>query len=67
MRELIGDKDYRVFSGCGVSGIMNQVGDLFSWDAIYSSICNMLERGNGLDSGFADYGIYHDFKNKECK
>lgn len=66
MRELIPDKDYRVPSGCGVCGIMNRAGDLFSGDAIYGSICNMLERGNGLGAGFAGYGIYPEFADLWC-
>ena len=53
-------------SGCGLSGIMNQRGEVFSGETIYRSICNMKERGNGLGSGFAAYGIYPSFKDYWC-
>lgn len=66
MKNLIPDRDYRIPSACGVTGIMNQAGGLFSGEQIYSSICNMKERGNGLGSGFSAYGIYPDFKNLWC-
>jgi len=60
------DRELRIPSGCGVSGIMNQKGKVFSGEAICKSICNMLERGNGLGAGFAAYGIYPEFKNHWC-
>lgn len=63
---LRADRDYKVPSGCGVTGIMSQAGELFSGSVIVSSICNMLERGNGLGSGFAGYGIYPAFKDHWC-
>ncbi|NOZ64050.1 MAG: glutamine amidotransferase family protein [Caldiserica bacterium] len=65
-KKLIPDIDYRVPSACGVTGIMNQKGELFSGDAIYASICNMLERGSGLGSGFVAYGIYPELKDYWC-
>ncbi len=57
---LIGDKDYRVPSACGVSGIMNETGTRFNGEAIISSIALMRDRSNGLGGGFAAYGIYPD-------
>ncbi|MEW6381229.1 MAG: glutamine amidotransferase family protein [bacterium] len=54
------DKDYRVPSGCGVSGIMNEAGERISGDAIMTSIALMRDRSNGLGGGFAAYGIYPD-------
>ncbi len=60
------DKEYHIPSGCGISGIMNRQGKIFSGEAIYHSICNMTERGNGLGSGFAAYGIYPEFKDYWC-
>jgi glutamate synthase domain-containing protein 1 len=45
---------------------MNQKGKVFSGEVIYKSICNMLERGNGLGAGFAAYGIYPEFRNYWC-
>jgi glutamate synthase domain-containing protein 1 len=66
MKRLIPDKDFRVPSSCGITGIMNQKGKTFSGETIYKSICNMKERGNGLGSGFAAYGIYPEFKDFWC-
>ncbi|MFN4227368.1 MAG: class II glutamine amidotransferase [Candidatus Ratteibacteria bacterium] len=60
------DCNYRIPSGCGISGIMSKNGDLFSGEKITISICNMIERGNGLGSGYASYGIYQDFFDKWC-
>jgi glutamate synthase domain-containing protein 1 len=60
------DSEVHIPSGCGISGIMNQRGRLFSGEAIYDSICNMKERGNGLGSGYAAYGIYPEFKDYWC-
>jgi glutamate synthase domain-containing protein 1 len=45
---------------------MDQSGKRFSGEAIYQSICMMIERGNGLGSGYAAYGIYPDFPDKWC-
>lgn len=60
------DREYHIPSGCGISGIINQKGEFFSGEKIYNSICNMIERGNGLGSGFAAYGIYPEFKEQWC-
>ncbi|MFQ5455423.1 MAG: glutamine amidotransferase family protein [Nitrospirota bacterium] len=49
-------------SGCGISGIINKKGERFSGEDIKRSICIMNDRGNGLGSGFAAYGIYPDYK-----
>jgi len=62
----VADRDFRISSACGVTGIMNRSGGLFSGGDIFESICNMKERGNGLGSGFAAYGIYPDFGNQWC-
>lgn len=60
------DKLYHIPSGCGIVGIMDQRRESFSGEVIYNSICNMIERGNGLGSGFAAYGIYPEFKDLWC-
>jgi len=60
------DRDYKVPSGCGITGIMSIKGKLISGEDILVSICNMKERGNGLGSGFACYGIYPEFKDQWC-
>ncbi len=62
----LGDVDYRIPSACGVTGIMNEKGVAFSGADIYASIVNMRERGNGLGSGFAAYGIYPQLKDQWC-
>jgi len=53
-------------SGCGVIGIMNEMGDAFSGEAAVAGICNMTERGNGLGSGYAGYGIYPELEDCWC-
>jgi glutamate synthase domain-containing protein 1 len=53
-------------SGCGVIGIMNEKGDAFSGEDVVAGICNMTERGNGLGSGYAGYGIYPELKDRWC-
>ncbi|HOK56789.1 MAG TPA: hypothetical protein PKV21_09645 [bacterium] len=60
------DRICKIPSGCGVSGIISKNGNLFSGERIILSICNMVERGNGLGSGFAGYGIYPEFSDKWC-
>ncbi|MCS7179782.1 MAG: hypothetical protein NZ891_00300, partial [bacterium] len=60
------DRYFHIPSGCGISGIMSKNGNLFSGEKIITSICNMTERGNGLGSGFAVYGIYPDLKENWC-
>lgn len=60
------DRKHKIPSGCGITGIMNTEGKLFSGNEIIISICNMLERGNGLGSGFAGYGIYNEYKDYYC-
>jgi len=59
-RKTVADKDYRVPSGCGISGIMNEAGERFSGEAVMTSIALMRDRSNGLGGGFAAYGIYPD-------
>ncbi|KUK13450.1 MAG: glutamine amidotransferase family protein [Synergistetes bacterium] len=63
---LMYDRELRNPSACGITGVMNQKGEVFSGEVILNSICCMLERGNGLGSGFAGYGIYPDFKDYWC-
>lgn len=60
------DRKIHIPSGCGISGIINRKGESFSSEKIINSMCNMLERGNGLGSGYAGYGIYPEFKDKWC-
>lgn len=62
----IPDKDYRISSACGISGIMNRSGRSFNGEMIMKSMEIMHERGNGLGAGFAAYGIYPHLKGFYC-
>jgi glutamate synthase domain-containing protein 1 len=55
------DRDQRNVSGCGLSGLMSASRERVGGTVIIDSMCNMRDRGNGLGSGFAAYGIYPDF------
>ncbi|MDR1734237.1 MAG: hypothetical protein LBR73_05095 [Oscillospiraceae bacterium] len=54
----------RIPSGCAISGIFAQDGELFSGRDIITSIAVMHDRSNGLGGGFAGYGIYPKHKDK---
>ncbi len=54
--------DDRVSSACGLFGIMDVTGQLFSGHDVVQGITNMTDRGNGLGSGFAVYGCYPDYE-----
>jgi glutamate synthase domain-containing protein 1 len=66
MARELDDRIHRIPSGCGVTGIIDTSGSLMSGSDIIGSICNMTERGNGLGSGFAGYGIYPEYKDYYC-
>jgi len=66
MQRHLDDRLHKIPSGCGVTGIMDTSGAVFSGTDIVSSICNMMERGNGLGSGYAAYGIYPEYKEFYC-
>ncbi|MFP4176311.1 MAG: class II glutamine amidotransferase [Candidatus Brocadiia bacterium] len=55
MNNVLPHKD---MSGCSISGVMSENGDLLSGELIIRSIARMHERANGLGGGFAAYGIY---------
>jgi len=63
---LIPDRDFKVPSACGVSGIMNTSGKRFSGSTIVETMALMRERGNGLGAGYAAYGIYPELKDFYC-
>ncbi|PLV59128.1 glutamine amidotransferase family protein [Thermotoga sp. KOL6] len=63
---LLPDKDFRVPSACGISGIMNTSGKRFSGSIIIESMALMRERGNGLGAGYAAYGIYPELRDFYC-
>jgi glutamate synthase domain-containing protein 1 len=52
--------------GCGIVGIMDESGRLFSGSDIIASIATMHERANGLGGGFAGYGVYPQHQNDWC-
>lgn len=54
--------DSKDISGCGLTGFMNQDGEMIRGDVIIRSMEVMRERGNGLGGGFAVYGLYPEFK-----
>ncbi|MCX8083251.1 MAG: glutamine amidotransferase family protein [bacterium] len=60
------EKTNKIPGGCGISGIVNKKGKVFSGEDILASICTMKERGNGLGAGYAGYGIYPEMKDKWC-
>jgi len=60
------ERNSRVLSGCGISGVVNKKGNVFSGEKILTSICTMKERGNGLGAGYAGYGIYPEMKDYWC-
>lgn len=66
MKIYLDDKKTHIPSGCGIIGIMSTKGNLIEGTKIVNGICNMKERGNGLGSGFAGYGIYPEFKDYYC-
>ncbi|HOK80250.1 MAG TPA: glutamine amidotransferase family protein [bacterium] len=60
------DRKVRIPSGCGIAGIFNKHGELLSGEIIVRAIDSMKDRGNGLGSGYAGYGIYQDCRNYWC-
>lgn len=54
-----GDKD---FGGCGLVGIIDSGRNLIPGERIVTALANMIERGNGLGSGYAIYGAYPEFR-----
>ena len=57
-----GDSIDRIPSACGLVGIFNKRGEKVSGELVKRAVCVMNDRGNGLGSGFAAYGIYPEFK-----
>ncbi len=66
MKKFLDDRKIHIPSGCGVTGIMDTSGKSISGSDIVTSIINMTERGNGLGSGYAGYGIYPEMKDSYC-
>ncbi|MFQ3676259.1 MAG: glutamine amidotransferase family protein [Endomicrobiia bacterium] len=66
MKKFLDDRKIHIPSGCGVTGMMDTSGKLINGSDIVTSIVNMTERGNGLGSGYAGYGIYPEMKDFYC-
>ncbi len=66
MNQYLDDRKTHIPSGCGIIGMMDISGGLIDGDKIVLGICNMKERGIGLGSGYAGYGIYPEFKDYYC-
>lgn len=56
----------KVYDACGLIGYIDTTGRRHDGHAIIEAIDSMKERGNGLGSGFAAYGIYPDFSEHYC-
>lgn len=53
---------FRIPSGCAISGVFARDGEPISGEMMIRSIAAMHERSNGLGGGFAGYGIYPQYK-----
>lgn len=53
--------DERVSSACGLFGFIDTSGRRYDGSRAITALNSMKERGNGLGSGFAVYGLYPDF------
>jgi glutamate synthase domain-containing protein 1 len=59
---MLGEDEFRIPSGCAISGIIDKKGERFNGEEIIKSIALMHERSNGLGGGFAAYGIYPQYR-----
>lgn len=59
---MLKEGQYRIPSGCAISGMFSKDGKRISGEAIIKSIAVMHDRSNGLGGGFAGYGIYPEYK-----
>ncbi|MDR0401510.1 MAG: glutamine amidotransferase family protein [Endomicrobium sp.] len=60
---MLKEGEFRITSGCAISGIIDKSGKKFNGNEIIKSIALMHDRSNGLGGGFAAYGIYPNYKN----
>ncbi|MHB0856894.1 MAG: class II glutamine amidotransferase [Anaerolineae bacterium] len=51
----------KVYDACGLFGFIDTSGQVHDGQRIVRAICSMNERGNGLGSGYAAYGLYPQF------
>lgn len=61
-RDRLSHRYEKDISSCGMTGIIHRRGELIDGEVIIRSICHQRDRGNGLGSGFAAYGVYPEFK-----
>jgi glutamate synthase domain-containing protein 1 len=54
-------RDDKVFDACGLFGFIDTSGAMHDGRTIVEALDSMKERGNGLGSGYAAYGVYPDF------
>ncbi len=54
--------DDKVFDACGLFGFIDTTGRRHDGCKAVEALNSMKERGNGLGSGFAVYGLYPDFR-----
>ena len=56
----------KVYDACGLFGFIDTTGASHDGSKIIEAIVSMKERGNGLGSGFAAYGLYPEFSEHYC-
>lgn len=61
---MLKEGQYRIPSGCAISGIFSKSGKRITGESIIKSITTMHDRSNGLGGGFAGYGIYPEYKDQ---
>lgn len=59
---MLKEGQFRIPSGCAVSGMLCRGGRRLSGEKIIKSIAVMHDRSNSLGGGFAGYGIYPEYK-----
>ena len=60
------EASYKIHGGCGLMGICDESGTLMSGIEAIKAMAVQRDRGNGLGSGFAGYGIYPEFPDHFC-
>jgi len=56
----------KVYDACGLFGFIDTTGSRCDGNKIVTALCSMKERGNGLGSGYAAYGLYPEFSEHYC-
>jgi glutamate synthase domain-containing protein 1 len=55
------ESPFKIHGGCGLMGICDESGTLFSGEEAIRAMAVQHDRGNGLGGGFAGYGVYPEF------